>query len=229
MRPTAGTVRIAVNMLLGWRVGIYTNVFPELTFSESATHADALGLGSLGADSDQKVSPQIDQNLDFNLSADGIAFVKQRLNSLALKMTTYRVAGIPDDQESRKKLFAFAKDLGTETIVTNAVPSSLSQLDELAGTSGVNVAIESSDDPKELIRSIKGLSPRIGISANLANWMEHGVRPADGLKTVKDRLMVAELSDRSSLGSNSHDVRLGTGVGELQKFLYEVAEQDRQH
>jgi len=228
VRPTAGTVRIAVNMLLGWRVGIYTNVFPELTFSESATHADALGLGSLGGDSDQKVSPQIDQNLDFNLSADGIAFVKQRLNSLALKMTTYRVAGIPDDQESREKLFAFAKDLGTETIVTNAMPASLSQLDELAGTSGIKVAIESSDDPQELIHSIQGLSPRIGISANLAQWMEHGVRPADGFKSVKDRLMVVELSDRSSLGSNSHDVRLGTGVGELQKFLYEVTEEEPQ-
>jgi type 1 glutamine amidotransferase len=122
----------------------------------------------------------------------------------------------------------FAKDLGTETIVTNAMPASLSQLDELAGTSGINVAIESSDDPKELIHSIQGLSPRIGISANLAQWMEHGVRPADGLKSVKDRLMVVELSDRSSLGSNSHAVRLGTGVGELQKFLYEVAEEEPQ-
>ena len=228
MKPTAGTVRIAVNTLLGWRVGIYTNVFPELTFAESATHADALGLGSLGCDSGQRVSPQIDQNLDFNLSADGIAFVKQRLNSLALKMTTYRVASIPDDQESRQKLFAFAKDLGVETIVTNAMPASLSQLDELAGKSGVNVAIESSGDPKELMGSIQGLSPRIGISADLAQWMEHGIRPADGLITAKDRLMVAELSDRSALGNNSHDVRLGTGVAELQKFLYQVAEQEPQ-
>jgi type 1 glutamine amidotransferase len=40
--------------------------------------------------------------------------------------------------------------------------------------------------------------------------------------------MVVELSDRSSLGSNSHAVRLGTGVGELQKFLYEVAEEEPQ-
>lgn len=181
VKPVAGTVRIAVNMLLGWRVGIYTNAFPELTFAESATHADALGLGSIGGDGDQRVSPQIDQSLDFNLSADGIAFVKQRLSSLALKMTTYRVTGIPDDQESRKKLFAFAKDLGIETIVTDAVPASLSPLDELAGASGVNVAIESSDDPKELIHSIQALSPRIGISANLAQWMEHGIRPSDGL------------------------------------------------
>jgi hypothetical protein len=217
-----------VNALLGWRVGIYANVFPDLTFAESATHADALGLGSVGGYSEQKVSPQIVENLDFNLSTDGIAFVKERLNALALKMTTYRVAAVPDDEESRRKLFAFAKDLGVETIVTNAMPASLAQLDALAGASGVNVAIESSGDPKELIRSIQGLSPRIGVSANLAQWMEHGIRPVDGLTTVKDRLMVAELSDRSSLGSNARDVRLGTGAGDLEKFLYQAAEQEPQ-
>ena len=92
-------------------------------------------------------------------------------------MTTYRVAGIPDDQDSRQKLFAFAKELGVATIVTNAVPSSLSQLDELAVQSGINVAIESRDDPKELMGSIQALSAHIGVSADFDQWMEHGIRP----------------------------------------------------
>jgi type 1 glutamine amidotransferase len=228
VKPTIISIRIAVDKLLGWQVGIFTNVFPELTFSQSATLADALGLASLGGDSSQKVSRRIDQNLDFNLSPQGVAFVKQRLNALALKMTTYRVASIPSDQESRQKLFAFAKEMGIETIVTDAMPSSLSQLDELAGKDDVNVAIESRDNPKELMSSIHGLSPHIGISANLAQWMENGIRPTDGLATIKDRLMVAELRDRSSLGNDSHGVRLGTGAADLQKFLYEVAEEEPQ-
>ena len=104
-------------------------------------------------------------------------------------MTAYRVDTIPSDAESRQKLFAFAKELGAETIVTGAMPSSLSDLDSLAGKSGINVAIESQDDPKDLISSIQGLSPRIGVSANLGQWMEHGIRPVDGLSTIHDRLM----------------------------------------
>jgi len=228
VRPTTGSIRTAAGHLMGWQVGIFANVFPDLTFSESATLADALGLDSVAGDSSQKVSPQIDQNLDFNLSPEGIAFVKKKLNALALTMNTYRVVSIPSDQESQQKLFAFAKELGIKTIVTDAMPSSLAQLDELAGKDDVNVAIESRDNPKELMNSIQGLSPHIGVSANLARWMENGVRPVDGLATVKDRLMVAELRDRSNLGKDARDVRLGKGAADLQKFLYEIAEAEPQ-
>ena len=35
--------------------------------------------------------------------------------------------------------------------------------------------------------------------------------------------MVVRLRDRSSLGTNARDVRLGTGVADLQRFLLEVA------
>lgn len=222
VRPTSGDIRTAVGKLMGWQVGIFTSDFPTLTFAQAATLDDALGLASIGGSSDQKVSPEIDQNLDFNLSADGITFVKQRLHELALKMPTYRVANIPADEASREKLFAFAKELGVQTIVTDAMPSSLSELDTIAGRDDVNVAIESTDSPKDLMNSIHGLSPHFGVSVNLAGWMGHGVRPVDGLAEVKDRLMVVEVRDRSGFGEEAHDVRLGTGAGELQQFFYNV-------
>ena len=228
VRPTSGAIRTAVGSLMGWQVGIFTNVFPNLTFSESATMANVLGLDSVAGNSSQKVSPEVDQNLDYSLSSEGRAAVKQKLNALALVMNTYRVASIPADQESRDKLFAFAKELDIKTIVTDAAPSSLAQLDGLAGKYGVNVAIESQDNPQELMSSIQGLSPHIGVSANLAQWMENGVRPVDGLAMVKDRLMVAELRDRSHLGKDARDVRLGTGAADLQKFLYQIAEAEPQ-
>jgi type 1 glutamine amidotransferase len=232
VRPTTSDgdhqIRTAVGKLLGWQVGIFGSVFPTLTFSESAMLTDALGLANIGGDSSQEVSPKIGKKLDFHLSPEDVDSVKQQLNSLALKMTAYRVDSIPSDEESRQKLFAFAKELGVETIVTSAMPSSLSELDDLAGKSGVNVAIESQDDPKDLMSSIQGLSPHIGVSANFAQWMENGIRPVDGLATIQDRLMVVRLRDRSSLGNNAHDVRLGTGTADLQRFLLEVAEQEPQ-
>src|SRR5713101_224149 len=210
VRPTTGEIRTAVDGLLGWHVGIFGNAFPTLTFSESAVLTDALGLANIGGDNSQEVSPQISKKLDF----------------LGLKMTAYRVDTIPSDAESRQKLFAFAKELGAETIVTSGMPSSLSELDGLAGKSGINVAIESQDDPKDLMSSIQGLSPHIGVSANLAQWMEHWIRPVDGLATIHDRLMAVRLRDRSRLGTNAHEVRLGTGTADLQRFLLQVAERE---
>jgi type 1 glutamine amidotransferase/sugar phosphate isomerase/epimerase len=226
VRPDAAQIRISVDHLLGWHVGISSTVFRSLTFSEAAALADALGLANIEGNSGQKVSPQIDKNLDDQLSSDEVAAVKARLAELRLKMTAYRVDSLPSDQNSAAKLFAFAKELGVETIVTSATPSSLSAIDKLAGDSGVNVAIAVDGDPRTVMGAIENLSPHVGVSVDFGNLIEHGIKPVDGLGLVKDRLMVVRLRDRNVLGTNGRDVRFGTGVADLQKFLFEVAKQE---
>src|ERR1700675_2266772 len=91
VRPTTGEIRTAVDGLLGWHVGIFGNIFPTLTFSESVVLTDSLGLANICRDNSQELSPQISKKLDFNLSPEDVDFVKRRLDSLALKMTAYRV------------------------------------------------------------------------------------------------------------------------------------------
>ena len=222
----AGQIDSSVDHLLGWRVGVSATAFRSLTFSESAALADALGLGSIEGVSSQKVSPQIDKDLDFHLSPAEIATVKARLTELNLKMPAYRVEAMPSDEASSRKLFAFAKEMGVETVIISTMPSSPSAMDKLAAESGVNVAIDSADDPKALMSAIGGLSPRIGVNADLGKWIEHGIRPVEGLDLLKDRLMVVRLRDRNALGANGRDVRLGTGVAGVQQFLLQVAQQE---
>ena len=74
-------------------------------------------------------------------------------------MVAYRVDSIPSDEESSRKLFAFAKDLGVHTIVTATMPTSLAAVDKLAGENGVDVAIAVEGDPKSVMSAIQGLSP----------------------------------------------------------------------
>jgi sugar phosphate isomerase/epimerase len=226
VRPNSPQIRTSVGPLLGWLVGISSSVFGQLSFYDAAGLADALGLASIEGDSRQKVSPQIDRTLDYQLSPEGVAAVKARLAELRLKMIAYRVESIPSDGNSAGKLFAFAKDLGVQTIVTTTVPSSLSAVDKLAGDNGVNVAIAIDGDPKSVISAIDGLGPHVGVSVSFGNWIEQGIRPVDGLAMIKDRLMVVRLRDRNVLGANGRDVPLGTGVAEAQKFLLEVAKQE---
>ena len=223
VRPNSPEIRTSVGPLLGWQVGISSTVFGPLSFSEAAGLADALGLATIEGNSTQKVSPQIDQTLDYQLGPDGVAAVKARLNELRLKMLAYHVDSIPSDAAP---LFAFAKELGVQTIVTSAVPSSLSAVEKLAADNGVNVAIVVDGDPKAVMSAIANAGPHIGVSVDFANWIEQGIRPVDGLTMIKDRLMVVRLRDRSALGANGHDVRLGTGVAEAEKFLIEVAKQE---
>ncbi len=219
----SGQIRTAVNGLLGWQVGISSTAFPWKTLSDSAVLAEALGLASIEGNNSQKVAPDVDKNLDYNLSPGEISAIKDRLDELRLRMPAYRIDRVPSDDESLRKLFAFAKDMGIETIITNAMPSSLSAIDKLAGENGINVAIESGGDAKSVMSAIGGLSPHIGVSVNFNHWIEQGIEPIDGLAVIKDRLMAVALGDRSALGPDGRAVRLGTGVADLQKFLYEVA------
>jgi hypothetical protein len=119
--------------LLGLRVGFAAGAFGPISFSEAAAKADALGTGFLEASSSQKVSPEISKNLDYNLTPDEVTAVKTRLAELRLRLVAYRADVIPADESSRRKLFAFAKALDIETIVTSAAPKALPDLDKLAG------------------------------------------------------------------------------------------------
>lgn len=219
----SGQIRTAVNGLLGWRVGISSTVFRDRTFSDSAMMAEAMGLGSIEGNSSQKISPDIDKNLDYNLSSNEIASVQDRLADLRLRMPAYRVDSIPSGSDSVHKLFAFAKDMGVDTIVTNTMPSSLAAIDKLASENGMNIAIESKGDPKIVIDAIGGLSSHVGVSISFSNLIEQGIKPVEALAVIKDRLMAVSIRDRSALGESGQDVRLGSGIANLQKFLYEVA------
>src|SRR5205807_1908228 len=82
-----------------------------------------------------------------------------------------------------------AKALGIETIVCNPDPASLTSVDTLASAANVNIAIENGSgrttpaygDPKELMKTITPLGKRIGVSANIGQWMQEGIKPIDGL------------------------------------------------
>jgi hypothetical protein len=180
--------------LLGLRVGFSAGAFGPISFSEAAAKADALGTGFLEASSSQKVSPEIPKSLDYNLSPEEVTAVKNRLAELRLRFVAYRAGEIPADESSRRRLFAFAKAVDIETIVTSAEPAALPGLDKLAGEYGVNVAVEGAN-PKNLVSSLDGLSSRIGLSVDTDAWARAGIKPTDALKLVNDRLLSLGLPD----------------------------------
>src|ERR1700686_4375053 len=144
---TRATKQIGARALnfMGFRVAFPANAFGPVSFSEAAAKADALGTGFLEASSSQKVSPEVPKSLDYNLSPDEVTAVKHRLAELRLRLVAYRAGGIPADESSRRRLFAFAKAVDIEMIVTSTAPTALPELDRLAGEFGINVAFEGSN------------------------------------------------------------------------------------
>jgi type 1 glutamine amidotransferase/sugar phosphate isomerase/epimerase len=225
-----GQMRTAASPILGWRVGVVMGSFRSLTFSEAAGLADALGVANIEGSSAQKLSPEIPKSLDYNLAPGEVAAARDRLRALNLRMPAYFTPTMGPDESTARKLFEFAKALGIETIVSSPSPESLATLDKLAGEFGINVALYNRTqketpaywDPKSALRALEGRSARVGVSTDIGNWIEEGVKPLDGLALLKDRLIAVNLRDRSAPSSKGRDVTLGSGVAGLGEFLREM-------
>jgi type 1 glutamine amidotransferase len=193
VRPAdQGRLRTSATTILGWRIGVRTDAFGSVTFSDAAMRADAAGLSVVEGVSTQQVSSDIPRNLDYHLTADEVTKVKNRLDELRLRMPAYSVQVLPADESTQRRIFAFAKELGADMIIAPAEPASFAALDKLANETGMNVAVVN-PNLAGAVTAFEGLSNHIGLSVDLGEWAKAGVQPLDGLARVKTRLLAAEL------------------------------------
>ena len=204
----------------GWRVGIPAGAFRQLTFVEAAAKADALSLASIEGFSTQRVSPEIPKKLDYHLAAGERSAIMGRLRELNVAMPAYHVDSIDGDESSSRKLFEFAKSMGVATIVSAHATNALPAVNKLAEEYGINVAV--CGNPDSVLAAEAGLGKRVGVCADLGAWMQEGIKPADGVRQVKERLMIVNLRDRSAFGEKGRDVALGSGAAGLPDFFLQA-------
>ena len=192
-----------------------------LTFLESVVRADAALVPFVEASSTQRVSPQVQKNLDHNLTAAEIAAVRAGMGQV--RVGAYRVDSMPADSATRRRIFELARALGATTIV---VPGNtdFAGLDTLAEEFRVNVAVMNSS--AETLKAMEGRSRRLGVGIDTGQWAQDGTNVRDGVTRVKDRLLYVNLRDRSGRGGNAQNVPLGKGVANLREFFIELERQD---
>jgi type 1 glutamine amidotransferase len=161
-------MRSAVTAIVGWKVGVQTGSFRPLSFFDAAAKVDLLGVAYLEGVSTQKFNEEIPKDLDGNLAPGEINAVKERLNALSLTMTAYRVPTIGPGEDAARRLFEFARSVGVETIVSEAMPDALPLVDKLAGEYGINVAVCGS--PKDVLAAVGNLSRRMGACGDAGVW-----------------------------------------------------------
>jgi type 1 glutamine amidotransferase len=193
-----------------------------LTFQESVIRADAALVPFVEASSTQRVSPQLQKNLDHNLTAGEVASVRAAMGQ-NVRVGAYRVDSMPADAATRRRIFDLARALGVTTIV---VPGNtdFAGLDTLAEEFRVHVAVLNSST--ETLKAMEGRSRRLGVGIDTGQWAQDGTNMRDGVARVKDRLLYVLLRDRSARGANAQNVPLGKGVANLREFFAELERQD---
>ena len=193
-----------------------------LTFQEAVVRADAALVPFVEASSTQRVSPQVQKNLDYNLTAAEVASVRAAMGQ-NVRVGAYRVDTLPADAAARRRVFEFARDLGATTIV---VPghTDFAGLDTLAEEFRVTVAVLNSSP--EIVKAMEGRSRRLGVGVDTGQWAQDGTNVRDGVARVKDRLLYVLVRDRSARGANAQNVSAGKGVASLREFFAELERQD---
>jgi len=228
--PTAQLVRDD-----GWRLGIQAWSFNRFTFYEAVDKTASLGLGWIEAyPHGQKLSKD-KPNIIFGheMPAQIREEVKQKLKDAGVKLASYGVTNLPNDEAKCRKVFDFAKEMGIETIVSEPPEEAFDMLDKLCQEYKISVAIHNHAkpthywNPDTVLKVCKGRSKWIGACADTGHWMRSGINPVEALKKLEGRIISLHLKDLNEFGNlKAHDVPWGTGKADIKAILAELARQN---
>ena len=215
---------------LGWRLGIEAYTFHKFTFFETIDKTADLGLSCVGGLSFQKVSAAMPKNFDPDLTDAELEAVRLKLAERGVRLVTYYLQEIPDEEQACRNIFEFGRKLGVETFMTEPKLEALERIDRFCNQYGIKVALHNHDQkaspaywsPEAVLRACQGRSPLIGACADLGYWMRSGIDPVEGLRKLGDRLITLQMHDLHAPGPDGHDVPWGTGVGRSAEVFAEM-------
>jgi type 1 glutamine amidotransferase/sugar phosphate isomerase/epimerase len=206
---------------LGWKLGIEAYTFHKFSLFETFEKTRGLGLPYVGGLSFQRVSTNIPKMFDPQLSDVELEQVRLKMEENGLRMLTYYIQDIPNNEAEARKIFEFGRKMGIETFMTEPKIEALDLIEKLADEYGINVALHNHDqkaspaywNPESILKVCNGRSARLGAAADIGYWIRAGVDPIQGIRLLKDRLITLQMHDLNSTLPDAHDVPWGKGQG----------------
>ncbi len=221
----------------GFTVGCQSNTFNRFSVFEAIEKTAKAGGAIVEFQPDQKLSAE-DPNTLWNHAAPAsiMAKVRAKLAEAGVRAVGYGVVNIPPDEAGARKIFEFARGLGIRTVITESV-ASIDTLEKLAKEYDIGVAFHhhpkrTNDasyrlwDPGYIAELVRGRDRRIGACADTGNWTRSGVRPVEGLRKLKGRILCVHLKDMTEFDKrDAHEVPFGTGASGIRECLDELKAQ----
>jgi sugar phosphate isomerase/epimerase len=213
---------------LGWTLACQAYTFREMSLFETLDTLKSLGITAVEMYPGQALSKDDPTPFDHNASPDTIKKVLARCKANDIKPISFGVTGTGETQADARKLFAFAKAMGLQTIVAEPAPEELPLLDKLSKEYGIRLAIHNHPapsrywNPATVAAAIKPCTRMVGACADDGHWYRSGIKPVEGLKLLDGRIIELHFKD---LSADKHDVPWGTGVCDLPAQLRELKRQ----
>lgn len=216
---------------LGWRLCCQQYTFRDRTFYEALSVIAGMGVRCVEPAFFLPLSKERqDLKTSEALAPDMRREMKKRMDDLGIKMPNY-YAPIEGDKGVYRKIFDFAKEMGTETLVAEPPIEALATLDDLCAEYQINLAIHNHPEgsgssywnPDSLVKACEGRSARIGGCPDTGHWVRSGLDTLASLKKYQKRIVTVHLKDAAESGKrDSRDVPLGTGKANYAAILSQL-------
>ncbi len=216
-----------------WRLGMQAYSFNRFTFYEAVEKNRILGMKYIEAYPGQRLSTDHgDAKFDHTMSTAQMLEVKQMLKAQGVTLVNYGVVGLPNDETECRKVFAFAKAMGIETIVSEPPENAFDLIDTLCKEYKIGVALHNHPKPspywdyKTVLRLCEGRSPWIGACADTGHWTRSGIDPVEAIRALgmAGRIRSLHFKDLNEFGvHNAHDVPWGQGKSKTREVLGALA------
>jgi len=217
---------------LGWRFGITAYTFRHLALCEAAELVARLGLRYIEGFTWQKLSakkPNVVTNE--TMSADDRKEAKARLADIGVTLVSCYCQAMAQEAACRK-LFDWAKEMGTEILVAEPPASAYEMLDKLLGEYQLTLAVHNHPKPSGywspdvFLKAAEGRSKRVAACCDTGHWARSGIKPAEGLKKMEGRIGSLHIKDIAKFDDPKCPcVVFGKGEGDIAGIAKELRRQ----
>ncbi|MCK4346263.1 MAG: sugar phosphate isomerase/epimerase [Bacteroidales bacterium] len=214
-----------------WKIGFQAYTFKMFSFEEALQKGKSINLKYVEAYSGQVIKKGSEEKTHFSITGENREKMKQLLRENDIKLVNYGVISGKNEEEW-KAIFAFAKDMGIETITSEPLPEHLDLVEGLCEEYGINVAIHNHPkpsrywDPDIVLKALEGRSKRMGVCADTGHWIRSGLNPVECLQKLEGKIISFHFKDLNIKALEAHDVPWGTGVADIPAILSELKRQN---
>ena len=218
---------------LGWQLAAQAWTFNKFTFAEAIDKMKAAGINTIEMFPSQEIGGGIEGKTSFLMDTTTRKKVLELIQSKNMKLVNYGVVNA-NNREEWIKIFEFAKEMGIETIVTEATSSQLDFIEPLCEKYQIKIALHNHPkpsiywDPEFAMKQVVNRNKYIGLCADLGHWLRSGLNPLECLKKYEGRIFDVHAKDLipSKDGFNGyHDVPWGTGISNFSGMMHELKRQ----
>lgn len=214
-----------------WKLSIQLWTFNTSSFYTAIKKADSCKIKYVEAFPGQPLQDGAPSVFGPSMTVDERKALKEFLHKKGISIAAIGVL-TANSTKDWKTYFEFAADMKIPIITAEPERNQLNDVNRLAATYGVKVAIHDHPipdiywHPDSVLLAIKG-HPNIGVCADIGHWVRNGLNVVDCLKKCNGKIMILHLKDVADFGNTqASDVLLGEGVCNIPAVLEELKKQN---